>query len=154
MHMHQTAIRRLLSSTIILLPLITVFLCESANADFSINPSITISEETYRQAQDRVEVRELDLLQVKGKETAVRIYELIGRKGALDQKKEQLRKIFVEGLILYRKQQWTEALSCFQRALELEPEDGSTKTFIRRCQYFQNNPPGPGWDGVYRLTSK
>ena len=31
--------------------------------------SIPISEETYRQAQDRVEVRELDLLQVKGKET-------------------------------------------------------------------------------------
>ena len=109
--------------------------------------SITISEETYRQAQDRVEVRELDLLQVKGKETAVRIYELIGRKGELDEKREQLRKIFSEGLILYRKQQWTEAIPCFQGALELLPEDGPSKTFIRRCQNFQNAPPGPGGTG-------
>lgn len=116
--------------------------------------SITISEETYRLAQDQVEVRELDLLQVKGKERAVRIYELIGRKGELDEKKEQLLKIFSEGLALYRRQQWAEAISCFQRGLNLVPEDGPPKTFIRRCQSFQNTPPGPGWDGVYRLTSK
>ena len=116
--------------------------------------SITISEETYRQAQDQVEVRELDLLQVKGKETAVRIYELIGRKGDLNEKKEQLHKIFSEGLTLYRRQEWTEAIHSFQRALELASDDGPSKTFIRRCQYFQNNPPGAGWDGVYRLTSK
>ena len=78
----------------------------------------------------------------------------MGRKGELDEKKEQLRKIFSEGLILYRRQQWAEAVSCFQRALELVPGDGPSKTFIRRCQYFQKNPPGPGWDGVYRLTTK
>jgi len=115
---------------------------------------ITISEETYRQAQGRVEVRELDLLQVKGKETAVRIYELMGRKGELDGKGEQLRQIFSQGLLLYRKQRWAEAISTLQGALDLVSDDGPSRTFIRRCQYFQNNPPGPGWDGVFRLTSK
>ena len=49
--------------------------------------SILISEETYRRAREAVEVRELDLLQVKGKELPVRIYELLGKRGGLDEKK-------------------------------------------------------------------
>lgn len=116
--------------------------------------SILISEETYQKARDHVEGRELDLLQVKGKELPVRIFELLGRKGEIDGQMEQVRKIFEEGLTLYRRQQWSGALSRFQGVLGLTPGDGPSKTFIRRCQYFQQNPPGPGWDGVYRLTSK
>ena len=57
--------------------------------------SILISEETYPPGRrDRVEVRELDLLQVKGKELPVRIYELLGKRGELDEKKKELIRVF------------------------------------------------------------
>jgi adenylate cyclase len=101
-----------------------------------------------------VEVRELDLLQVKGKERPVRIYELLAKKGELQSPKAGVREVFAEGLALYRKQAWDEAVPRFQQVLELNSEDGPARTFIRRCQVYRENPPGLGWDGVYRLTTK
>jgi len=115
---------------------------------------IIISEDTHRQASGYVEVRELDLLRVKGKEMPVRIYELLARKGELDETGQKVRDLFAEGLSHYRQQEWPEAISCFQRILALEPEDGPAKTFVLRCQQFAQSPPPAGWDGVYRLTSK
>jgi adenylate cyclase len=115
---------------------------------------IIISEDTHRQASGYVEVRELDLLRVKGKEMPVRIYELLARKGELDETGQKVRDLFAEGLSHYRQQEWPGAISCFQRILALEPEDGPAKTFILRCQQFAQTPPPSGWDGVYRLTSK
>ena len=125
---------------------------EGAGKEYGV--SITISEDTYAQAREQVEVRELDLLQVKGKERPVRIYELLARKGMLDEKKKKICDLFGEGLAHYRKQAWDEAISCFGRSLELDGNDGPAQTFLRRCQYFKAHPPGPEWDGVYRLTSK
>ncbi len=116
--------------------------------------AILISEETYRQAQAAVEVRELDLLQVKGKQLPVRIYELMAQKGGLNPEQRRTCELFAEGLALYRNQNWEEAVRRFQQILELSPEDGPAKTFIHRCQTYKGNPPGPGWDGVYRLTTK
>jgi adenylate cyclase len=116
--------------------------------------AILISEETYRHAQAAVEVRELDLLQVKGKQLPVRIYELVAKKGGLGPGQKRAYELFAEALALYRKQEWEEASRRLQQVLELNPEDGPAKTFIRRCQSYKANPPGPGWDGVYRLTTK
>jgi adenylate cyclase len=115
---------------------------------------IIISEDTYRQASDGVEVRELDLIRVKGKEMPVRIYELLARKGKLDETGQKVRDLFDEGLAHYRRQDWSEAISRFQRVLTLTIEDGPAKTFIKRCQEFMQTPPPAAWDGVYRLTSK
>lgn len=115
---------------------------------------ITISEDTYQQASPQVEVRELDLLRVKGKEKPVRIYELLSRKGELDEKKQKLRTLFAEGLRCYREQRWPEAISLFQGVLQLEPQDGPASTFIRRSREFSQKPPEENWDGVYRLATK
>ena len=101
-----------------------------------------------------MEVRELDFLQVKGKEVPVRIYELLGRKGERDETEERKRELFAQGLAQYRDRRWSEAISFFQTLVDLAPNDGPGRTFLRRCHSFQKNPPGPGWDGVYRLTSK
>jgi adenylate cyclase len=115
---------------------------------------IIISEDTYRQASDGVEVRELDLIRVKGKEMPVRIYELLARKGKLDEMGQKVRDLFAEGLAHYRRQDWSGAISRFQRILALTIEDGPAQTFIKRCQEFKQAPPPAPWDGVYRLTSK
>ncbi|HYR03524.1 MAG TPA: adenylate/guanylate cyclase domain-containing protein, partial [Syntrophobacteria bacterium] len=125
---------------------------EGANKTYGT--TIIISEDTYRQAAGQVEVRELDLLRVKGKEVPVRIYELLAAKGDLDGKMGEARDHFTAGLGHYRRQEWTEAISCFRQALEAVPEDGPSRVFIERCREFIETPPPASWDGVCRLTGK
>ena len=125
---------------------------EGANKTYGT--AIIFSEDTYRQAAGRVEVRELDLIRVKGKEVPVRIYELLSAAGELDGKMGEARDRFTAGLGHYRKQEWTEATHCFRQALEAVPEDGPSRAFIERCREFMETPPPASWDGVYRLTSK
>jgi adenylate cyclase len=125
---------------------------EGAGKEYGV--SVIMSEETYSQVRDRVEGRELDLLQVKGKDLPVRIYELLGRKGDLTGVQEQKIHLFAEGLRSYRSGQWPEAIRFFEAVLDLDPFDGPGKTFLERCQHFQNNPPGLDWTGVHRLVNK
>ena len=115
---------------------------------------ILIAEETYRRASDGVEVRELDLLRVKGKDKPVRIYELLSRKGELDPTKQKGYDFFAMGLEQYRKQQWQAAIDYFRQVLSLIPEDGPARTFINRCEQFKQTPPETDWDGVYTLATK
>lgn len=115
---------------------------------------IIISEETYRQAAEQVEVRELDLLRVKGKARPVRIYELLARKGELDGDLTRVRALFAEGLDLYRSSKWTEAMERFEQASSIAPGDGPSRVFIERCREFIEKPPPSSWDGVYEMTSK
>jgi adenylate cyclase len=116
--------------------------------------SIIISEETYRQAQNKLEVRELDLLQVKGKDLPIRIYELLGRKGEIGQAALRKLDLFAQGLGMYRNRQWAEAICLFENVLTLDAHDGPGKTFLERCQQFHKNPPGLDWKGVHRLLNK
>lgn len=115
---------------------------------------ITLSEETYRQAGGQIEVREIDLLTVKGKDRPVRIYELLAAKGQLDDQGRKIQQLFAAGLEQYRHREWSQAISFFQEILALDPNDGPARTFLGRCEYFRHDPPASDWDGVYRLTSK
>ncbi|MBI4495640.1 MAG: adenylate/guanylate cyclase domain-containing protein [Deltaproteobacteria bacterium] len=116
--------------------------------------AILISEETRRLAGPDLEVREIDWLRVKGKELPVRIFELLSKKGGLDGLRRQVRDLFQEGLELYRGRRWAEARTRFREALSLLPEDGPSRTFLRRCEDFLKTPPPADWDGVFQLTQK
>jgi hypothetical protein len=59
-----------------------------------------------------------------------------------------------QGLALYKKMQFKEALGHFKKARELEPEDGPTKLYITRCIELGKNPPPPDWNGVFTMTTK
>jgi adenylate cyclase len=125
---------------------------EGAGKEYGV--SIIISEETYRQAQNRVEVRELDFLQVKGKDQPIRIYELLARKGKISPEALRRLDLFAQGLGMYRNRQWAEAICFFDNVLALDTHDGPAKTLLERCQQFQKNPPGLDWMGVHRLFIK
>ncbi|MBI4553095.1 MAG: CHASE2 domain-containing protein [Candidatus Latescibacteria bacterium] len=101
---------------------------------------ITVSENTYKMAQDVVEARELDLLRVVGKVEPVTIYEILSRKGALAPDKAAIVQLYNEGLQLYRAQQWDESLEKLFAALKLDPNDGPSKLYIDRCERFKAEP--------------
>ncbi|MGD0036882.1 MAG: adenylate/guanylate cyclase domain-containing protein [Bacteroidota bacterium] len=125
---------------------------EGANKFFGTK--ILITETVYEQAKDVIETRELDFICVKGKNSPVRIYELLGEKDSLDEKSKEFFSLFHEGLQMYRMQQWDSAIRQFESLLNVSPEDGPCKTYLERCQMLALRKLPPDWDGVYTLSSK
>ncbi len=112
-----------------------------------------ISESTYQAVHDKVAVRELDLIRVKGKIEPVRIYELLGPSEAAERYYELVQG-FYRGLEAYRCGQWETALCLFEELHEVFPDDGPLGVFTRRCHAFLANPPAGVWDGVYVMETK
>jgi adenylate cyclase len=113
-----------------------------------------ISEFSRKLAGDVAEYRELDMIRVKGIEQPVKVYEILGHQGEVDEKKMEVARTFEQGLALYRDRNWGEALHKFLQCLDLDPHDGPSHVFTARCEEFSDHPPGDGWDGVYTMTSK
>lgn len=115
---------------------------------------VMISESTYEEVKDAVEVRELDLIRVKGKNEPIRVFELIAPAGKISSVKTEIRSGFKEGLALYRDMDFIGAEKAFTRVLSLDPEDGPAKIYVKRCLACQQNPPLPDWDRVFTMTTK
>jgi adenylate cyclase len=113
---------------------------------------VLLSEETSQRVKDRLLVREVDLVQVKGRAQPVRVYELLGSLPPdglppwLDH--------FAAGLQAYRHRQWEEASQAFGEVLLLKPGDRPTQVFLGRCRFFAVAPPPSEWQGVFNLDVK
>jgi adenylate cyclase len=112
---------------------------------------ITISQNTARRVEGAFELRELDYVRVKGKEEAIRIYEVRGLRGTLTETQQAVDGLYAEGRALYEQCRWTEARAVFERAMELASGDGPCRCFADRCRMFEMNPPGLDWDCAVSL---
>jgi adenylate cyclase len=121
---------------------------------------IQVTKQTLELAGvDQFEVREIDRVRVVGKKEAVETYELMGLKGELSDQEEEMRRLYHEGLELYRSQAWDLAQEKFKASEALEavfPKRPTTpsRVYWERCEHFKANPPGKDWDGVWVLTKK
>ncbi len=116
--------------------------------------SILIGPRTYELAQSDIEAREVDLMRVKGKKEPVTVYELLGRKGELSPSRRTVLDLYLAGLIAYKHRNFSPAHREFAKALELDPLDGPSATYLNRSEEYLTTPPPPDWDGVYELQSK
>ena len=113
-----------------------------------------ISEETLRSAGDVCEVRPLDSIRVVGKDEPVRVFEVLGRRGEVDQNKLDVVDLYQQGFQMYTDRKWDEAIALFESGLKLDPEDGPSNIFIDRCRELKESPPPDGWDAVHNLDAK
>jgi adenylate cyclase len=126
---------------------------EGANKMYGTD--IIISEDTFDLVGEKIWVRELDFIRVKGKMEPVRIYEVLGKKtDKIDNVRGSSLEYFLQGLELYRQRNWVAAYDWFQKSLQLNPADGPAQEFIRRCKIFIENPRPDNWDGVFNLRRK
>lgn len=109
---------------------------------------------TWEQARGEMEGREVDVIRVVGKEDPVRIFEVLGERGAVAAPVLQMRDHFEAGLKDYRGRRFAEARAAFLRALESSPQDPCTRAFVRRLDDIQRTPPPPDWDGVWQHEHK
>jgi adenylate cyclase len=116
---------------------------------------IMIGENTARLVMGSFLLREVDSVRVQGRKQPVRIYELVARLGASSPKqREQAFASYAAGLEDYRQQCWEAALSHFEQARALWPEDRPSRVMAGRCRIYQEVPPQEGWDGVFRERRK
>jgi adenylate cyclase len=116
---------------------------------------IIISEETQRLAPDFASL-ELDLIAVKGKKEAVRIFALLGEpEVAASAAFGRLHARHLAMLEAYRRQGWDEASRLIAECRALDHRlDDLYDVYEARIHAMQQNPPGPGWNGVFVATSK
>ena len=113
-----------------------------------------ISENTYEMVKDSIDSRELDVIRVVGKNEPITIYEILAKKNELSGEKTGLIEKFSRGLDLYKDLDFAGAITSFEKALEIDSEDGPSQTYIERCRKYLESAPDNDWDGVYTLTSK
>jgi len=117
--------------------------------------SIIIGENTYELVKDDFILRNLDLVRVVGKEQCVRVYELVDRAGVtLPPEHQGALEAYAAGYDEYCRQHWNRAIEHFKRSLELRPDDGPSKTMLKRCMVFKDDPPPEDWECVFEPKTK
>lgn len=117
--------------------------------------SLVISESTLAAIPDWAAV-ELDLIVVKGKAEAIRIFTLFGDASvAQSERFVRLREANAAMLDAYRSQRWSEARSTLDLCRSLEPRlAGLYDLYAERISEFLESPPPPEWKGIYVAKSK
>ncbi len=124
---------------------------EGANKEYGTGT--LISQTVHEKVLDRYLCREIDLLTLKGKSRAVRVFEILGDRAEASREAARLKERFEGGLAAYRRQRWEEAAAAF-RDLSGRSGDAASAVFLERIDFFRKNPPGEGWDGVFALQVK
>ena len=116
---------------------------------------VILSEETRLRAPEFATV-ELDLLAVKGRQSAVRIYGLLGWPEQADTPHHRELLARQERLLAaYRARNWDAAEAEIDAGIAAAPELARLYELYRdRIALFRVDPPPPDWDGVFRATEK
>lgn len=68
--------------------------------------------------------------------------------------KKKLLEMFSEGRKHYKLMRFREAHDYFVKALKVDPKDGPSELYRRRCKHYLENPPPEDWDGVFVRETK
>ena len=107
---------------------------------------LILSSATRELAGPGFVMRELDQVQVRGRQRPVTIVELAW--AAPGEDAPLWLSTFEEGRAAYLARDWLEASRHFEEVIRLKPEDGPATLYLRRCRRYLEKPPPPDWDGV------
>jgi len=126
---------------------------EGANKFFG--STIMASENTYDdEARKLIEARELGKVRVVGKEIPIRVYELLAKKGELEESWVKALPSYREGVALYNDRKFDEAKGKFEEVLRHRPGDKPTKLYINLCEDYSVIAPPADQPLVFNLTTK
>ena len=113
-----------------------------------------ISQSTYELAKDDIDTRQLDVIRVVGKKEPISVYEVLERKNQTSSEKSGVVEKYLKALKLYEERNFADASKEFEKVLAIDPDDGPSLTYVKRCGVFLETPPEKDWDGVYTFTEK
>jgi adenylate cyclase len=126
---------------------------EGANKFFG--STIMASENTYsEEARKHVEARVLGKVRVVGKEIPIKVFELLAKKGQLDETWRKALPVYHEGVDLFNERKFEEAKKKFEEVIALRKDDKPSKLYINMCDDYIIIPPPEDQELVFNLTSK
>ncbi len=115
---------------------------------------ILVSDEVFNKTKADFTFREIDTIVVKGKEQQTTIYELLGTKVSITDEKRKFIDCYTKALNFYRARDWRNAITYFEKAHQLNPNDKASLLFLERITHYKANPPDDSWLGVWILDKK
>ncbi len=114
---------------------------------------ILVGEETRTNVTDIV-YREVDRVQVKGKDEAVAIYEPLGLEGGVAPNTLDELKRWNQCLEQYRAQDWDQAEVTLLNLQRMNPKCALYDVYSERIVKYRKIPPKPDWNGVTKFETK
>lgn len=115
---------------------------------------ILISEQTYQKIKDDFYCKEVDRLQVKGKEEAVTVYELMAVKTEINQHYQNEIMEYTDCMKSYYARDFDAAIKQLQGFLLVYEENGPAVNLLKRCENYLLQPPAENWKGVHVALNK
>jgi len=98
---------------------------------------LLISQQTFSRLQHPRDyaIREVDRVQVKGKEEVVTVYEVFDAdRSDIKEKKLATLQAYTEACSYYHLNAFTEAVKRFENCLQQNPDDRVVQIYLKRCQ--------------------
>ncbi len=116
---------------------------------------IVVGEDTAREAPD-LALLELDQVRVKGRDTPLRVFTLIGdAQVAASSAFQQVKEVHATLLAAYRRRDWAAAQVALSFCRPLAPTLAALyDVYEQRIAEFEISPAPPDWDGVFVATTK
>jgi hypothetical protein len=113
--------------------------------------AIIASETTVAMTGESFAWRELDSVRVKGRESPVKICELLAPAGEETPQQRDATAAYAEGLAHWRNREFDAAAQSFARAAAI---DKPSALFLVRARELAQQPPGEDWEPVSALEGK
>jgi adenylate cyclase len=105
-------------------------------------------------ARTRIVARPVDLVQVKGKNLGVTVYEPLCLESDDDPQSHQIAALSEEAFAAYRARQFQQAAAFFARVRSIRPDDRASSVLEARCRVYLASAPPENWTGVHVATEK
>jgi len=119
--------------------------------------SIAISKHTLFRISniEQYYYRSVGKIQVKGKKTAISVYEVFNGDNETELKQKLKTKTdFEKGLIEYQARKFAEASVCFNRVLQINQNDKAARLYLTSAAHCMVHGVPEDWDGVEVLREK
>ncbi|KAB2937196.1 MAG: hypothetical protein EFKGCFLK_02049 [Rhodocyclaceae bacterium] len=114
---------------------------------------ILVGEGTRKAVKDVV-FREVDRVQVKGKEEPVAIYEPVCLESESGKPVQEELKLWNQALRYYRAQEWDQAEVALLNLSRMAPDRALYAKYAERVSHLRKEPPGADWKGVWKFETK
>ena len=116
---------------------------EGTNKTYKTN--IIINESTYLKIKDKIQMRKIGKVILKGRKSSNTIYEIANFK---NENRQRVKSLYESALSEYQSQNWDSALKYLDDALKIESDDGPSLHLIQCCKHYKKKSPPQDWEGI------
>ncbi len=109
---------------------------------------LVVGEACLNASMEDYAFRLLDKVQVKGKQQAICVYEVLGKKVTLPESSLEELLSYRVAMEYYYKEKWKKAKKAFKKLVSQNPESKIYQIYYERSQEYCENPP-KHWEGVH-----